>query len=342
MIKSAPDGYAEHRSNNPVIYPSVYKSVPFDPIADITPIAVIGSTPIVIVVNPTKSREGREGAGGAPQGEAGCVQLRLVRQWHDPAPRRGNVLRRSRCQRDACSVQGCRADAHRSDRWSGRHRGIVAALGSAASEERHAASDRSRHGETPGRRTGDSDDDRAGTAGLSGRGLVRGDRSARLPPADVARINAAFVAAFATPEVTEIMAKQGNTINVEHARTPAAQFFRTEMTNTQSSSRRRVSNCSDGSERTGGRPGPKGASVSDRGGRHSTSENLNASKRPRGQAFWPISKFAMFSSARTIPEWSHALPSWAAQALKSSWQVAVFGRLTPIFRAAVSARFRSF
>src|SRR6185369_3141617 len=53
LVKSAPDGYTlSIVSNNHVIYPSVYKSVPFDPIADITPIAVIGSTPIVIVVNP--------------------------------------------------------------------------------------------------------------------------------------------------------------------------------------------------------------------------------------------------------------------------------------------------
>ena len=52
LVKSAPDGFAlSIVSNNHVIYPSVYKSVPFDPIADITPIAVIGSTPVVIVVN---------------------------------------------------------------------------------------------------------------------------------------------------------------------------------------------------------------------------------------------------------------------------------------------------
>ena len=48
LVKSAPDGYTlSIVSNNHVIYPSVYKSLPFDPIADITPIAVIGSTPIV-------------------------------------------------------------------------------------------------------------------------------------------------------------------------------------------------------------------------------------------------------------------------------------------------------
>ncbi len=53
MIKSAPDGLTLSMvSNNHVIYPSVLKSVPFDPVADITPIAVIGATPLVLVVNP--------------------------------------------------------------------------------------------------------------------------------------------------------------------------------------------------------------------------------------------------------------------------------------------------
>ena len=55
MVRSPPDGQTlSVVSNNHVIYPSVYKSVPFDPVADITPIAVIGSTPLVVVVNPTK------------------------------------------------------------------------------------------------------------------------------------------------------------------------------------------------------------------------------------------------------------------------------------------------
>ena len=51
---------------------------------------------------------------------------------------------------------------------------------------------------------------------------------AKLPQAEVARLNAAFATAFAAPDVREAMAKQGNTINVS---TPeyAAQFFRSEM-----------------------------------------------------------------------------------------------------------------
>lgn len=53
MIKSAPDGLTLSMvSNNHVIYPSVLKSLPFDPVADITPIALIGATPLVLVVNP--------------------------------------------------------------------------------------------------------------------------------------------------------------------------------------------------------------------------------------------------------------------------------------------------
>jgi tripartite-type tricarboxylate transporter receptor subunit TctC len=53
MIKSPPDGLTLSMvSNNHVIYPSVLKSVPFDPVNDITPIAIVGATPLVLVVNP--------------------------------------------------------------------------------------------------------------------------------------------------------------------------------------------------------------------------------------------------------------------------------------------------
>ena len=53
LVKAAPDGQTLGMvSNNHVIYPSVLKSLPFDPVADVTPIAVVGSTPMVLVVNP--------------------------------------------------------------------------------------------------------------------------------------------------------------------------------------------------------------------------------------------------------------------------------------------------
>jgi len=55
LARSAPDGYTlSVVSNNVVIFPSVYKSIPFDMPGDFTPIAIVGATPIVIVVNPNK------------------------------------------------------------------------------------------------------------------------------------------------------------------------------------------------------------------------------------------------------------------------------------------------
>jgi tripartite-type tricarboxylate transporter receptor subunit TctC len=55
LVKAAPDGLTLSMvSNNHVVYPSVYRKLPFDPIADITPISILGSTPLVLVVNPKR------------------------------------------------------------------------------------------------------------------------------------------------------------------------------------------------------------------------------------------------------------------------------------------------
>ena len=55
LSKNAPDGYTLSMvSNNVVIFPSVLKSLPFDMPGDFTPIAIVGSTPMVLVVNPQK------------------------------------------------------------------------------------------------------------------------------------------------------------------------------------------------------------------------------------------------------------------------------------------------
>jgi len=55
LARSAPDGSTlAVVSNNVVIFPSVIKSLPFDMPNDFTPIAVVGATPMVLVVNPAK------------------------------------------------------------------------------------------------------------------------------------------------------------------------------------------------------------------------------------------------------------------------------------------------
>ncbi|MEO5670230.1 MAG: tripartite tricarboxylate transporter substrate binding protein [Ramlibacter sp.] len=55
LARSAPDGNTlAVVSNNVVIFPSVLKSLPFDMPGDFTPIAIVGATPMVLVVNPAK------------------------------------------------------------------------------------------------------------------------------------------------------------------------------------------------------------------------------------------------------------------------------------------------
>ena len=53
VVKASPDGTTLGLvSNNHVINPSIFKSMPFDAIKDVTPISVLGATPLVLVVNP--------------------------------------------------------------------------------------------------------------------------------------------------------------------------------------------------------------------------------------------------------------------------------------------------
>jgi tripartite-type tricarboxylate transporter receptor subunit TctC len=55
VANAAPDGYTLlHASASFVVNPSVYKKLPYDSLKDITPISVVGATPFVLVVNPTK------------------------------------------------------------------------------------------------------------------------------------------------------------------------------------------------------------------------------------------------------------------------------------------------
>lgn len=55
LVKAAPDGRTIGIvSNNHAVNPSVFKSMPYDSLTDITPISVVGETPFVLVVNPAK------------------------------------------------------------------------------------------------------------------------------------------------------------------------------------------------------------------------------------------------------------------------------------------------
>jgi tripartite-type tricarboxylate transporter receptor subunit TctC len=55
LVKATPDGNTLGVvSNNHAVNPSVFKKMPFDAVNDITAITVIGTTPLMLVVNPNK------------------------------------------------------------------------------------------------------------------------------------------------------------------------------------------------------------------------------------------------------------------------------------------------
>ncbi len=55
LVKADPDGNTIGIvSNNHAVNPSIYKSLPYDSINDITPISVLGSTPFLLLVNPDR------------------------------------------------------------------------------------------------------------------------------------------------------------------------------------------------------------------------------------------------------------------------------------------------
>ena len=230
LVKSAPDGFTlSIVSNNHVIYPSVYKSVPFDPIADITPIAVIGSTPIVIVVNPTKvpAKDVKElvallkakpGAFNYGSSGNGTILHLAAEMFFDEAGVKATHVPYKGVGPMLTDLIGGQVDIGALSLPSVQQHlknGTLRAIGVGTAKRLAAAPEIPTMVEQ-------------GLPDYLVEGWFAVIGPAKLPPADVARINAAFATAFATPEVREIMAKQGNTINVS---TPeyAAQFFRTEL-----------------------------------------------------------------------------------------------------------------
>ena len=203
LVKAAPDGATlSVVSNNHVIYPSVYKTLPFDPIRDITPIAVIGGSPMVLVVNPKlPARDSKE-----------LVALLKAKpdtlnyaQWqrHHSSSGGGDVPRRSWGEGETHPVQGRGADDYRSDRrtgglWRARTAGDQAHLKSGALRA-IGTSSKTRLAAAP-----NPDLCRAGLSGYLVEGWFAVIGPEGLPTAEVKRINAAFASAFATADVKKM------------------------------------------------------------------------------------------------------------------------------------------
>jgi tripartite-type tricarboxylate transporter receptor subunit TctC len=230
MVRSAPDGLTlSIVSNNHVIYPSVLKSVPFDPIQDITPIATIGETPLVIVVNPTKlaaksapeliallkAKPDAYSYGSSGNGTilhlaaAMFVDQAGVKMTHVPYKGVGPLLN------DLIGGQVDLAVLAYPSLISHLKAGTLRAIGVGTAQRLAAVPDLATMVEQ-------------GMPNYLVAGWFAVIGPAKLPASEVARINAAFKATFEVPEIKEAMAKQANTIRIS---TPdeAAVFIKSEF-----------------------------------------------------------------------------------------------------------------
>ena len=228
LARAVPDGMTlSVVSNNVVILPSVMKSMPFDMPGDFTPIAVLGETPMVLVVNPQKMpvKDAKEffallkskprGFNYASGGNGTILHLAAEL-----------VLEAGSATATHVPYKGVGPMV--TDLIGGQVDFGVAAL---PSVQGHIKSGALRPiGMLTSARTPAAPD----IATLAEQGLNDFSVQAwfaligpkNLPPAQVQKAREAFVAGFQDPAVKESMAKQGNTINVSTPEQAQATFKR--------------------------------------------------------------------------------------------------------------------
>ena len=229
LTRAAPDGMTLGVvSNNVVIFPSVYKTLPFELPADITPIAIVGFTPVVLVVNPkvaaTNSKEliallksQPDKLNYASSGNGTILHLAAamfldeagVKATHVPYKGVGPMVT------DLLGGQVQFATAALPSVQQHLTSGALRAIGMATAQRVPAAPEIPTFVEQ----------------GLPNYVVeawfaVVGPKG--MSAADVKRVHDAVAAAFADPAVKEAMAKQGNVINVSTSAF-AKEFFQTEL-----------------------------------------------------------------------------------------------------------------
>jgi tripartite-type tricarboxylate transporter receptor subunit TctC len=229
LARSPADGFAlSVVSNNVVIFPSVFKSLPFDMPGDFTPIAVLGYTPVVLVVNAkvpaTNSKEfiallkSKNGDMTYASGGNGTI-LHLasamfldeagVKALHIPYKGVGPMIS------DLIGGQVNFATAALPSVQAHLKSGALRAIGVATAQRVPAAPEIPTFVEQ-------------GLPNYVVEAWFAVIAPKALPAAEVQRVHAAVVTAFADPTVKEAMAKQGNVINIAPA-DKAMPFFRSEL-----------------------------------------------------------------------------------------------------------------
>lgn len=227
LARSPADGFAlSVVSNNVVILPSVLKSLPFAMPDDFTPIAVVGYTPVVLVANPKVAAstakdfaallKGKPGELNFASGGNGTI-LHLAAEMfldatgtqarHIPYKGVGPMVT------DLIGGQVQFATAALPSVQGHLKSGALKAIGMATAQRVAAAPEIPTFVEQ-----GIDYKVEAWFAVIGPKGL---------PAAEVQRVHAAVVTAFADPAVKETMAKMGNVINILPAE-QAAPFFRSE------------------------------------------------------------------------------------------------------------------
>ncbi len=229
LARSAPDGGTIGVvSNNVVIFPSVYKTLPFAMPGDFTPIAICGYTPMILVVNPkvaaTNSKElvallkAKPGEMNYASGGNGTI-LHLATELyldeagakapHIPYKGVGPLLT------DLIGGQVQFATAALPSVQGHLKSGALRAIGTTTAQRTAAAPEIPTFVEQG-----------LPNVVIDAWFAVIGPKG--LSAANVQRLHDGVVAAFASPEVKEMMVRQGNVIDVGTS-DQAQSFFRSEM-----------------------------------------------------------------------------------------------------------------
>jgi tripartite-type tricarboxylate transporter receptor subunit TctC len=230
LVKAAPDGNTiAFVSNNHVVNPSVYKKMPYDSLNDITPITVVGETPFVLVVNPAK----------VPAKNAKELQAFLKAKpgiYNYASSGNGTIIHLAGAQFvDAADVDVKHIPYKGmgpmfSDIIGGQVEwGVI----SVPVAQPHLKGGTLRAIGVMGKQRVPSLPDvptiaEQGFPSVDIGGWFAFIGPAKLPAAEVKRLNAAILAAFQAPETKEAMARQENVI---HPLSPeaSAQYFRSEQ-----------------------------------------------------------------------------------------------------------------
>lgn len=216
-------------SNNVVIFPSVVKSLPFDMPGDFTPIAVVGSTPMVLVTNPSrvpatnareffaalKAKPGEYNFGSGGNGTILHLATELVMEAAGTKARHIPYKGVGPMVTDLMGGQIDFATAALPSVQAHIRSGALRAIGALPAQRTPAAPDIATFAEQ-------------GLANFSVDAWFAVIGPKGLSAANVKKMHDAVVAAFDDPAVKETMAKQGNIINIS---TPeqAQAAFRSEL-----------------------------------------------------------------------------------------------------------------